>query len=198
MRRWIAALAAVLAALTASACGADPSGGGADRSRTTGEFNEADVRFTNEMLPHHAQALSMVDLSYGKRLRPEMTALVEDIRMAQGPEIEQLAALLRQWGKPVPATGRDHVGHHLGGSGDHTMPGMASFQQLKELRRSNGRAFEQLFLTLMIEHHRGAITMAEEQLDAGQNTEALELARAIVTGQEQEIERMESMLADLR
>lgn len=199
MRRWMAAAAAVLAALTASACGgsAEESNTGRQASSTRG-FNDADVRFATDMLPHHAQALSMVDLTHGKRLSPGVTALAEDIRMAQGPEIERMAALLRQWGKPVPATGRDHVGHHAGETDEHEMPGMASSDDLKELSRANGRSFERLFLTLMVEHHRGAITMAEDQLDSGENASARQLARSIATGQQQEIERMETMLADLR
>ena len=200
-RRRAAALLAGVALL--GGCALQSSGSsGSVSDRTVVEsrrFNGADVTFATEMVQHHAQALIMVDAAYGKRLRPEVAALADDIRMAQGPEIEQMVGLLRDWGKPVPATGRDHVGHHDAAGGHHAagMPGMASARELTALDRAEGRGFERRFLTLMIDHHRGAITMAESQLDDGKNREAREIASRIATGQRREIDRMEQLLAEL-
>lgn len=77
------------------------------------------------------------------------------------------------------------------------MPGMASHNELTRLARVDGRAFERRFLTLMIEHHRGAITMAEEHLDEAHNRAAQALADTIANSQRSEIERMEKLLAEL-
>lgn len=170
------------------------------------EHNDADVAFATDMVPHHAQALQMADLTLGRDLSPEMAALVEDIRAAQAPEIETMVDWLVAWDEPVPETARDHAnaGHSGDGSEDgtdhgdsgHDMPGMLSDEDLSELEAARGDAFEDLWLTLMVEHHEGAVEMAERQVAEGRFRPAVELARTIVSAQEAEIEAMEELLAD--
>ena len=144
------------------------------------------------MIPHHAQALSMVDLTVGKDLSPEIEALAEDIRMAQTPEIERMAAWLEKWGKRVPETSRDHAGHDMG---TMDMPGMASMEDMAALEKATGPKFEQMFLALMIEHHQGAVETAQMELEEGENSAAMKLAQDIITAQRREITAMQALLA---
>ncbi len=153
-------------------------------------FNDADVQFATDMIAHHAQALSMVDLTVDKDISPQVEALADDIRMAQTPEIEQMAGWLEGWGEPVPATGRDHAGHDMAAM---DMPGMASMDDMAALENADGPEFEQMFLSMMTEHHQGAIEMAQTELDEGANPAAKKLAQEIISAQEQEIAQMQQL-----
>jgi len=187
--RIVAALPGLLLVLIgAAACGdnGEPDGAG-DRQG----FNDADVQFATDMIPHHAQALEMVNLTMGRKLSPEVRALADDIMAAQGPEVEQMVDMLEEWGQPVPETSLDHSGH---GMAETDMPGMASPEEMASLEAAQGEQFEQMFLTMMIEHHRGAIEMAEEELANGQNAEAQLLAESIREAQQQEIDLMTELL----
>lgn len=190
MKRILALLTALIAALAVlAACGGNETSG--DDSSAGQGFNDADVQFATDMIPHHAQALSMVDLTVGKDLSPEVEALAEEIRMAQTPEIEQMAAWLEKWGEPVPETSRDHAGHDMGAM---DMPGMASMEDMAALENATGPEFEQMFLTMMIEHHQGAIEMAQTELEEGENSAAKKLAQDIITAQQREITQMQDLL----
>ncbi|GAB2867124.1 DUF305 domain-containing protein [Nocardioides pacificus] len=194
-------LATVAALALLAGCGSgDESSSEPEKSAT--EFNEADVAFATDMIQHHAQALSMVDLTLGRPLSPETEQLVEDIRNAQAPEIETMSDWLVSWDEPVPETMRDHANAHGDGEGDGDgdghdtdMPGMMSGEQMTALEKASDAEFEDLWLEMMVEHHEGAVEMAEEQQEDGQYDEAVELAEDIVTGQQAEIEMMEEMLA---
>ena len=97
-----------------------------------------------------------------------------------------ITTLLASFGRPAPgATSMDHSGH--GG-------GMMSDQQMRDLEATSGADFDRMFLTLMIEHHTGAIEMANTELAGGVNTDAKALASAIVSAQQAEIDRMRTML----
>ncbi|BFO19435.1 hypothetical protein SHKM778_58230 [Streptomyces sp. KM77-8] len=106
------------------------------------------------MIEHHAQALVMTELAPDRAESKKIVKLAERIGAAQGPEIEAMKAWLKSHDKAERDEGHAH---------DHaTMPGMATQAQLKQLSAADGAAFDQLFLTLMITHHQGAITMATE------------------------------------
>lgn len=196
------AAAAVLAlVLTAGGCGSDDAGSGSSLSAT--EHNEADVAFATDMIQHHAQALSMVDLTMGRPLDPEVEQLAEDIRAAQGPEIESMSDWLTAWGEEVPPTMRDHshAGHDTDGMGESMegmdnaeMPGMMSAEEMTALEEAPDAEFQSMWLEMMIEHHEGAIEMAEQQQDDGRYRPAVELAASIIEAQQAEIDAMESML----
>jgi uncharacterized protein (DUF305 family) len=187
--RALAATAATLALLmTACSSGESPD---------TGEgFNDADVAFATDMIQHHAQALSMVDLTMGRDLSPEVTALAEEIREAQAPEIETMVGWLQEWDQPVPETGRDHTNAHDGEHGEmpDDMPGMMSPEQMTALEEASDGEFEPLWLSMMIEHHQGAVEMAEEVLDRGEHEPTAALADEVIAAQEAEIETMEELL----
>lgn len=195
-------LAAVLtaAALTLTACGGS---GDQPSSSTTipasASFNDADVAFATDMIPHHAQALVMVDLTRGRTLDPEFEQLAQQILDAQGPEIEEMSGWLKDWDQPVPETQRDHVnadeGHGMGGMDNQDMPGMMSADELTQLDGAQGMDFESMWLQMMIAHHEGAIEMAHTEQSDGEFPAARELAGKIIAAQEAEIAQMKTMLA---
>jgi uncharacterized protein (DUF305 family) len=194
--------AAVVAALTLTLAGCSSS----ESSGDPAGFNDADVDFATDMIQHHAQALVMVDLSLGRELEPEMVELTDQIRAAQAPEIEQMVGWLNDWDKPVPETSRDHANAHAddhgGGEDDHGddstmgagMPGMQSGEELDALEQAQGGEFRTMWLSMMIEHHEGAVEMAEEVLDEGQNGKVRKLAEGIVKTQSAEIDTMQQLL----
>jgi uncharacterized protein (DUF305 family) len=202
MRTVKKSLITLVAALSASfglaAC-ADGDGHDADhpssRIADSEEFNQADVDFATDMIPHHAQALLMVDL-VDDGSSPELTALAEQIRMAQGPEIETMVDWLTDWGQPVPETMRDHANAHSDDEMpmDSDMPGMVSAEDLDDLDAARGEDFERMWLQMMIEHHEGAIEMARDEKADGEYADARDLAAMIIETQQSEIDTMEGLL----
>ena len=187
--------ATALAALVLSGCS------GSDPETTGAGFNDADVDFASDMIQHHAQALEMVDLTMGRELDPEVAELTEEIRAAQAPEIEQMADWLEDWDQPVPETSRDHANAHAedhgdGGAMDTDMPGMMSAEDMESLESAPDGEFQDMWLQMMVEHHEGAVEMAEQQVDAGENADAVALAEEIISAQESEISTMQELLAD--
>jgi uncharacterized protein (DUF305 family) len=192
-------LAALAALLAPSACGngGDPSSQHDTHTAAGGaEFNDADVEFATEMIQHHAQALAMVDLTLGRELDPEVAALAEQIRMAQSTEIEQMTTWLTDWDQPVPETVRDHANAHGDGSAHESddLPGMMSDQEMAELEAARGEEFQRRWLEMMIEHHEGAIEMAETEQDDGHFAPAMKMAERIATTQEQETDTMQGLI----
>jgi uncharacterized protein (DUF305 family) len=148
------------------------------------------------MIQHHAQALSMVDLTIGRQLDPEFQQVAEGIRAAQGPEIEQMTDWLTDWDQPIPETMRDHANAH-GESEmemDSDMPGTMSAEEMAGLEAAKGAEFQQMWLEMMIEHHEGAIEMAQTEQSEGNRADALELAGTIESTQQEEISTMGSLL----
>ncbi len=191
--RYTRALAAVAAALTMSLAGCSASGSSSDSKG----HNEADVEFSSDMIQHHAQALQMVDLTLGRELDPEVVDLTDQIRAAQAPEIEKMADWLEEWGEPVPATSRDHA--HADGHGesmevDADMPGMMSADEMAALEEARTEEFQDMWLEMMVEHHEGAVEMAEAEVEDGENAEAISLAEDIIDAQEKEISTMQDLL----
>lgn len=148
--------------------------------------NSADVSYTRMMIEHHSQALEMTELVPDRAESPKIVKLAERIAAAQQPEIKAMEGWLTTHKKAKKA---DEHGH------DHAaMPGMATPAQLKNLRAAHGQAFDQLFLTLMITHHEGAITMATDVKAQGNNIQIEEMADDVVAQQTSEITRMRDLL----
>jgi uncharacterized protein (DUF305 family) len=152
--------------------------------------NDADVTFAQHMIPHHQQAVEMSDMVLGKQgIDPRVTQLATQIKAAQGPEIQQMQGWLNQWGMaPMPSMS----GHDMPG-----VSGMMSEQDMTALKGALGVDASKLFLTQMIAHHEGAITMAQTEIKDGQYPAAIELSKSIVTSQQQEIDTMKGLLATL-
>lgn len=203
-RTTAAALFLVLTAAGLAGCSGDDASGtpAPERTAANGDvYNDADVEFATEMIPHHADALVMVDMTQGRDLTPDFVRLTEGIREAQAPEIETMADWLTDWGEEVPETSRDHVNSHMGhgddsgGMGDGMGDGMGMDpDDLAALEDSERGMFESMWLRMMIEHHEGAIAMAEAEQAEGLFRDAIALATSIETSQTDEIKLMEEML----
>ena len=182
-------IASVLAAvaLTLTACGNDDEGG----SDSAESFNDADVAFAQGMIPHHRQAVEMAQLAPDRASSPEVKELAENIESAQEPEIETMTNWLEAWGEDVPAEDEGMAGMDHGGE---TMPGEMTEEEMTELEAASGAEFDQMFLTMMIQHHEGAIEMAKTEQSEGENPDALELAKQIETDQTAEIQTIEELL----
>ncbi|ANZ27896.1 MULTISPECIES: DUF305 domain-containing protein [Rhodococcus] len=226
---------AVAAALTLAACSdsgndqasqASPSATATTSAsaETAADHNQADVTFAQQMIPHHSQAIEMSDVILAKEgIDPRVTELAQQIKAAQGPEIEQLQSWLTDWGQPtmpmgttsmpmatpnmpMSSPGMEMPGHDMpmqsttmpgGGQMGGGMSGMMSAEDMTALRDAQGVDASRLFLTQMIEHHRGAIAMAQTEVDSGQNSDAVAMARTIAETQQQEITTMENILSSL-
>ncbi len=172
-----------------------------DSARTA--FTEADVAFMTGMVGHHAQALIMSRLAPTHGASRQVQTLAARIINAQNDEIASMQQWLRDRGQPVPDVHIDGLKLmvHGGGAHDHMhMPGMLTDHQLHELDRARGEAFDRLFLTYMIQHHRGAVIMVDDLFatdGAALDEAAFKLASDINVDQITEIARMELMLSNL-
>lgn len=190
MRKTLAAIALLATAgLTLSACGDDP---GDATTGSSSAFNDADVTFAQEMIPHHQQAVEMAQLAQGRADSPEVLELAENIEAAQGPEIDTLQGWLKEWGEEVPSGGMDHGDMGHGSSSE--MPGMMDADEMSDLMAASGVSWDRMFLEMMIAHHEGAVEMARVEVDHGENPDAVALAKQIIIDQEAEISQMQQLL----
>ncbi|WP_336882827.1 DUF305 domain-containing protein [Rhodococcus globerulus] len=186
-------------------------------SANASAHNQADVTFAEQMIPHHSQAVEMSDMLLAKDgIDPRVTTLAEQIKAAQGPEIEQLQTWLTTWGQSsTPSSGMDMptTSHSMEGMTPSTslgmpmpstsmgmmpgMEGMMSAEDMTALQNAQGTDAAKLFLTQMIDHHRGAVAMAQTEVDSGQYPEAIAMAQTIISTQTQEITTMEGILSSL-
>ncbi|MEW2304834.1 DUF305 domain-containing protein [Streptomyces sp. NPDC006655] len=194
---------AVLVALTATAalaltaCGGDDSAGathashsaaaGATASASAGTHNAQDVSFAQTMIPHHQQALEMASLAADRASSAQVKDLAARIEKAQDPEINTMTGWLKAWGEDVPMAGMDHSGHR-------GMAGMMSDKDMTMLKQAKGKDFDTMFLTMMVQHHRGAVEMAGTEQAKGAYAPATSMAGSIVTGQNAEIKEMNKLL----
>ncbi|MGH7556246.1 MAG: DUF305 domain-containing protein [Gemmatimonadota bacterium] len=211
-------IAAVIAAAISStaACGATagassdtmpsthvPSPEAAARADSVRQsYTPADVEFMTGMIHHHAQALVMAGMAPTHGASPPIEVLAERIINGQKGEIALMQRWLSDRNEPVPQP--EPVGTHTSmQSGDHTMhhmPGMLTAAQLEEMEAARGAEFDRLFLTYMIQHHRGALTMVDQLFStygAGQGDAIFKIASGIGADQTSEIDRMQSMLREM-
>ena len=164
------------------------------------DHNDADVAFATDMISHHAQAIQMANFTIGRSVvDPRIAKLAEDIRVAQTKEIDTLSEWLRDWDEPVPetgfATGDAHTHEDSGtDEGERDLPGMMTEDEMSRLATAGGEDFGPLWLQRMIEHHEGAVSMAGEVEQDGENAAVRELAAETRTAQGGEIEDMRSWL----
>ncbi|MFF0447391.1 DUF305 domain-containing protein [Streptomyces sp. NPDC004609] len=147
--------------------------------------NDADFAYAQMMIKHHGQALTMTDLAADRAASTQVKRIAERISAAQRPEIAAMEGWLANNGAGKAKGGHDH--------GSMAMPGMATDAQLKQLRAAKGKAFDELFLKLMITHHQGAVTMATDALSDGNNILIQEMANDVISQQTSEIGRMRKM-----
>ncbi|WP_067892907.1 DUF305 domain-containing protein [Nocardia vaccinii] len=150
---------------------------------TRTDFDTADVTFLQMMYPHHAQAVEMSKMVPSRSQNQQLIALAAKIEAAQAPEMTKFADLLHSFGKPAPSA-----------TMDHPMGGVMSQGQMTALGQASGAAFDKMWLQMMIEHHKGAVTMSNTELADGSNAEVKALAQGIITAQQAEITQMQDML----
>ena len=194
-RAALATVAVTAAALLLAACG-----GGGDHdghaahgtsaspgASATTAHNAQDTAFAQGMIPHHQQALEMARLAAGRASSAQVKDLATRIEKAQDPEIRTMTGWLKAWGEQVPMAGMHHSGH----SG---MSGMMSDGDMAELKKAEGKDFDTKFLSMMVEHHQGAVEMAGTEKNKGAYGPAKAMADAIVTAQNAEIKEMKKLL----
>jgi uncharacterized protein (DUF305 family) len=154
-------------------------------------YTDADVRFMQGMIGHHAQALEMAALLPSRTDREDMKLLARRIEVSQSDEIKMMQDWLRARGQDLPG---EHARHTL-------MPGMLTPEEMARLAAAKGPAFDRLFLELMIKHHDGALTMVKALFaseGAGQESEIFAFASDVDADQRMEIERMSAMLSQTK
>ncbi|MGW6494189.1 DUF305 domain-containing protein [Nonomuraea angiospora] len=149
--------------------------------------NAADIKYVQDMVVHHRQALDMSLLAPTRAESAQLKSLASRIKDAQGPEIQFMTTWLREQQQTVP----DHHAAHEG------MPGMATPAQMEALKAAKGKDFDRMFLELMINHHLGAIKMSEQVLTSGSHIRIEELASDVSVTQAAEIRRMQQMQSAL-
>jgi len=214
--RWTPA--AVAAALALAACGgahrqeavvspqpkpagqadiADIAKAKADSARYP--YTEADVNFMSGMISHHAQAIVMSGWAPSHEADASIRRLAERIINAQQDEIATMQRWLRDRQQPVPEASATGMKMKMGGvEHEMLMPGMLTEDQMRQLDQARGPEFDRLFLTFMIQHHRGAVSMVRDLFGsrgAGQDETVFKFANDVSVDQSTEIARMEKMLA---
>lgn len=199
----IAAIAALSATLAACGDSTDPAGSAesattgpsapAEESTGTAAHNDADTEFAQMMIVHHEGAVVMAQLALEKATNEDVRALADQIVRAQGPEIDLMRGWLESWNEELPDTAA-HGGMDHGGM---EMEGMDQTEAMDHLGQLSGAEFDRRFLELMTAHHQGAVEMAQQVLDAGENAEVQDLAEKIIEDQETEIATMQTLLQQL-
>ncbi len=147
-------------------------------------FDANDVMFAQMMIPHHSQAVELATLAEANTTTPAILDLAARIKGAQQPEIDTMTAWLTSAGSMMDG----HGAHGM------SMPGLVSDADMAVLEGATGAEFDALFLSHMIQHHEGAITMANDVLATTQNDDVMALANAIVAAQTAEIAEMAGLL----
>lgn len=149
-----------------------------------------DLEFIKGMIPHHRQALEMAALAPERAADEKVASIAERIALGQKPEIAVMSQWLKNWGEPVPLVrGNDHAEHD-----SNLMPGMATAQQVQQLEAASGEEFDRMFLTLMIAHHEGALTMVDKAAREGTSVLVEEKVADVGVTQAKEIEQMRGLL----
>lgn len=175
-------VAAVVAVLVAGGVAV-----GVNSSGSSSTHNAADVTFSQDMIPHHQQAVEMAGYVASRSSNPQVKALAQQIAGAQSPEISTMTGWLTSWNEPVKTDGMAGM-HHSGNAN-----GMMSASDMTMLETLSGVGFDRMWLSMMTQHHNGAIDMAKTELAQGKYPQAKTLAQSITTGQAAEVTRMQDL-----
>ena len=192
-----ASLIAILAVTPGSA--QQPTGSAPAESHPP--YTAGDVQFMTGMIGHHSQAVLIAGWAPTHGASPTMLTLCERIVVGQNDEIRLMKRWLAVRHETIPDEHASHdmmPGMDMGS--DKMMPGMLTAEQLAQLDQARGPEFDKLFLTFMIQHHRGALTMVDQLFGtqgAGEDEMTFRLASDIYADQSTEIDRMNRMLAAL-
>ena len=164
--------------------------------------SQADIEFMTGMIPHHAQAVLIAGWAPSHGASESLQRLAERIVVAQQDEIATMRTWLADRGQKVPAADATHMRMTMNGvEHDMLMPGMLTADELAQLDRARGTEFDRLFLTFMIKHHEGALSMIEKLFSsygAAQDDVVFKFASDVSADQSTEIDRMQKMLDALK
>ncbi len=180
----------VLVAATLAACGSDDTTSSDATTATSAAaatevaLNEADVEFAQGMIAHHEQAIEMAEIALDPAVgaSAEVVDLATRIQAAQDPEVALMTGWLDAAGESVTMDTSD--GHDMS-----SMPGMMTADQMDEMAAMTGAEFDQMWLTMMIAHHEGAVSQSETVKADGSNADVLLLADQIIAAQQAEDRR---------
>jgi len=164
-------------------------------------YTAADIEFMSGMIAHHAQAVKMAGWAESHGASKALQVFCGRIAMGQSAEIGLMQQWLRDRNQPVPEPDPRGMKMTMGGTVQYMMmPGMLTEAQMAQLDSARGVKFDRLFLTFMIQHHRGAIGMVDSLFStpgAGQDEIVFKFANDVQADQTTEVERMEQMLEAL-
>lgn len=164
------------------------------QSSSASMATEADEMFVTMMIPHHQQAIDMADILLAKDgADPRVVELAEQIKAAQGPEIDKMLGWLEAWGVDYDPDSMGGMDHGSVGGDDSMM----SEEDMTLLEDADAAEASRLFLEQMIVHHEGAVDMAQTALDDAQNPDVLDLAQQVIDDQTAEIAAMQELLGQL-
>jgi uncharacterized protein (DUF305 family) len=183
--------AAVMATVTLSACSssAHQAATGSPSTSSAQAHNSTDVTFAQNMTPCHKQAIQMSEIILTKQgLDPRVVQVANQIKAAEGPDVEGMQSWLSQWQQPMMPSSA------AGMPAMQRMTGMASPEQMTALQNAVGADATKQFLTMMIQNHQHAIMLAQSEIDSGQYPPAVAMAHSIATAEQQEVNTMQGIL----
>lgn len=163
----------------------------------TGTGSAGDIAFAQLMIPHHEQAIQMADMAATNASSPQVKDLAAQIKKAQDPEIQTMSGWLDTWGAPASMPSSSGSGGSMDGmdmGGMTAGAGMMSAADMTKLDTTKGAAFDKMWLQMMITHHQGAISMAQQVASTTTDPQVKAMAEAIIKGQTAEIAAMQQML----
>lgn len=208
-RTWVLAAAALAVLLVGAAAGMLITTA-RDASDAAPGADSVDVGFAQDMRMHHLQAVTMAGIERDRTSDLTLQGLAFDIESTQLSQSSEMAGWLTVWVQPsLPAPGAGHMAwmseggthSHSNGEGGSTtgsvqiMPGMATTQELAQLRKLSGQELDVYFLQLMLRHHEGGLEMAQYAAEHASKGYVRNLADKIVKSQESESKQMKEMLA---
>ena len=161
-------------------------------------YDDADVLFATEMIPHHQQAVAMAKLAPAPAALVRVQVGASKIAAVLSPALGLVGGMLGEWDLSAGPTAAPMAG--MPGMGGGTAlgaaaPGMMTDDEMTRLESAGGPAFDHAFLQMMITHHQGALTMAKAELADGRDPEAMLMAQNISDAQQASIELMQRLLA---
>lgn len=200
----LALLALLGATALLSACGSSNS-----ESTTSSSARTVDQAFVAEMVPHHELAVEMAEMAQEQGQHPQIKQLADNIIESQSAEIEEMEPIAEEIGADGGSEGdsmegmsEEHMGHEEGSSSmseDAKVLGMSMDSMGMSMNMSSldgAKPFDRAFIDMMVPHHQGAISMAEVELEKGDNSELKDLAKRIIAAQTKEIREMNEWRED--
>ena len=191
-----AALAGCASDDTATGTSSPPASSAGAPAAGSAIGSDADIAFAQLMIPQHQHAIEMAALAAANATSPEVKALAVQIEAYQDPDIQTMTQWLTTWGAHTAMATPSDGGMYHGGMdmGGMTEAGMMSAEDMAALAQATGADFDTMWLQMMIAHHQGAITMAQQVQTTTQHPEVQALAQSIIDSQTAEITTMRQLL----